>query len=108
MALSLSILDGHMARVFTDFPLTVYWQGLGIAAIRSTPSLSQTLEVGGPDEKVEFDLFVRRSECPRVPREGDIFDVAKIKMKVLTVKNATETGDLLSLGMGFAGQGDYP
>jgi hypothetical protein len=29
-------------------------------------------------------------------------------MKVVTVRNATETGDLVALGMGFAGQGDYP
>ena len=66
MALNLTILDGHMARVFTDFPLTAYWQGRAIPAVRSQPNLSQVLEVGGMDEKVEYDLFLRLSDCPRV------------------------------------------
>jgi len=108
MALDLTILNNHMARVFTDLPLTVYWQGLPLAAIRSTPSLSQTIEIGGPDEKVEFDLYLRKTDLPRTPREGDVFDVDKVKMRVVTVKHAQETGDLIALGMAYARTGDYP
>ena len=101
MAIDLTVLDGHMARVFTDFPLTVYWQGRGIAAVRSQPTISQTLEVGGPEEKVEYDLFLRRSELPRNPREGDIFDVGGVKMRVVSVRQGPETGELIACGMGF-------
>ena len=108
MALDLTILDGHMARVFTDLPLQVYWQGKSIPAIRSTPSLSQTIEIGGPDEKIEFDLWLRKTDLPRTPREGDLFDVDKVKMRVVSVKNAQETGDLIALGMAYIRDGSYP
>ena len=108
MALSLTVFDGHMARVFTDFPLTVYWQGKPISAVRSTPSFSQTLEIGGPEEKVEFDLFLRSSELPRTPLEGDVFVVDKLQMRVVVVRPSRETGELIACGMGFARAGDYP
>ena len=108
MALDLTILNGHMARVFTDLPLTVYWQGQSLAAIRSTPSLSQTIEIGGPDEKIEFDLYLRRTDLPRTPREGDIFDVDKVKMRVVSLKNAQETGDLIAIGMAYLRDGSFP
>jgi hypothetical protein len=105
MALDLTILNGHMARVFTDLPLTVYWQGQSIPAVRSTAQLSQTLEVGGPEERVEFDLFLRSSELPRTPKEGDVFVVDKIKMRVVSVRNAQETGELIACGMGYLRDG---
>jgi hypothetical protein len=108
MALNLSILNGHMARAFTDLPLSVYWQGKSIAAVRSTPSLQQTVEIGGPEEKVEFDLFLRSSDLPRIPREGDIFTVDKLQMRVQSVRRASESGELIACGMGFARAGDYP
>jgi hypothetical protein len=108
MALSLSILNGHMARAFTDLPLSVYWQGKAIPAVRSTPSLNQTVEIGGPEEKVEFDLFLRSSDLPRIPHEGDIFTVDKLQMRVQSVRKGSETGELIACGMGFARGGDYP
>ena len=108
MALDLTILDGYMDRVFTDFPLTAYCQGVGIPCVRSTPQLSQLLEVGGPEEKIEFDLFMRTSELPRIPKESDVFVVGGIQMKVVSVRQGSETGNLLACGMSFARQGDYP
>ena len=108
MALNLSILNGHMSRAFTDLPLSVYWQGKAIAAVRSTPSLNQTVEIGGPEEKVEFDLFLRSSDLPRIPKEGDIFTVDKLQMRVQSVRRASESGELIACGMGFARAGDYP
>lgn len=108
MALDLAILNGHMDRVFTDFPLVAYWQGVGIPCVRSTPQLSQLLEVGGPEEKIEFDLFMRRSELPKMPKESDVFVVSGIKMKVASVRAAPENGELVAFGMAFAKQGDYP
>lgn len=97
-----------MDRVFTDFPLSVSWQGKTIPAVRSQPNLSQTLEIGGPEEKVEFDLFLRTSELPRVPHEGDLFTVGGLKMRVASVRNASETGELIACGMAFLRTGDYP
>ena len=97
-----------MTRVFTDFPLVAYWQGASIPCVRSTPQLTQMLEIGGPEEKIEFDLFMRRSELPRLPKESDVFVVGGIKMKVVSVRNGSETGELIACGMAFAKQGDYP
>jgi hypothetical protein len=109
MALNLTVLDAHMSRVFSDFPLSIYWQGKAIPAVRSTASLSQTLEIGGPEEKVEFDLFLRSSELPRVPREGDVFVVDKLQMRVVSVRRASETGELIACGMGYLrAEGNYP
>ena len=108
MALDLTILNSHMARVFTDFPLTVYWQGRGIAAVRSTATMSQLMEVGGAEETIEFDLFLRSSDLPRIPKEGDVFVVDKVKMGVKTVRRASETGELIACGMRYLRTGDYP
>jgi len=107
MALNLTVLGGHLSRAFSDFPMSVYWQGKAIPCVRSQPNMSQTLEVGGPDEKVEFDLFLRSSDLPRTPREGDLFVVNKITMKVISVRNAAETGELIACGMGYARDGSY-
>jgi hypothetical protein len=106
MPIDITILDGHMARVFTDFPLVAYWQGKAINAVRSQPMISQTLEIGGPDTKVEFDLFLRASELPRLPKEGDMFVVGGVKMKVVTIRNSAETGELICCGMGYARGGE--
>lgn len=108
MALSLTILDGHMARAFTDLPLSVYWQGKSIPAIRSTPSLNATMEVGGLDQKVEFDLFLRSSDLPRIPKEGDVFSVDTVSMRVQSVRRASETGELIACGMGYLRDGSLP
>lgn len=108
MALDLDILNGHMARVFTDFPMTVYWQGVGYSAVRSSPNMSQVLEVGGPEETIEFDLFLKAGDLPRIPHEGDIFSVDGIKMGVKTVRRASETGELIACGMRYLREGDYP
>jgi hypothetical protein len=108
MSLNLSILNGHMARAFTDLPLSVYWQGKAIAAVRSTPSLNQVVEVGGPEEKIEYDLFLRSSDLPRIPKEGDIFTVDKLQMRVQPVRRASESGELIACGMGFARIWGFP
>lgn len=96
-----------MARVFTDFPLTAYWQGKAIPAVRSQPNLSQVLEVGGMEEKIEYDLFLRRSDLPRMPKEGDLFVVGSVRMKVVGVRSAPESAELIACSMGYARTGDY-
>ena len=108
MALDLDILNGHLDRVFTDFTLTVYWQGKAISAVRSQPTMMQTLEVGGPEQKVEFDLFLRASDLQRIPHEGDMMTVLGTQMRVVSVRRASETGELIACSMGYLRQGDYP
>lgn len=109
MALSLSTLNGHLTRIITDLPVTFIWNGVSYQAVRSSPTLSQTLEVGGIDEKIEFQLFVKADALPTIkPHEGAIFTIDGIKMRVLEVKKSPDDAQLLSFALGFARQQPSP
>lgn len=109
MALNLTVIEGHLARICSDIPISFTWDGVSYSGLRSTPDASQNLEIGGPEERIEFDLFVRASTLPATkPTEGQIFEFGTVKMKVLRVRTSPDNGALLAFSMGYARQGTYP
>jgi hypothetical protein len=112
MALDLPTLRGHLTRVFSDIPFMFLWIGAGtytppalgqtFSGIKTSPEMSQVLELGGFDEKVEFDLFVPLDALPSIPPEGAIFICDSIKMKVIRVGTSADDSQVLKLSMAYA------
>lgn len=105
----LSNLDGHLERIIEDIPVTFRWNGTDYQAVRSSPELHQVMEIGGIDEPVEYNLFVRASDLPALhPKIGDIFIMDNFQMKVLRIKASPDAAQLLTYSLGFARRGPIP
>lgn len=103
MAFDLSIFNGHMDRVISDMPVTFMWENLPYQGVKTTPDFTQELEIGGIDQKIQFNLFVKADSFNAVfPKEGDIFVIDGIRMKVIEVRKSPDSGQVLNFQMAFA------
>jgi hypothetical protein len=112
MAFDLPTLNKFMARRFTDLPVTVIWGSLTYANFaKSSPSFSQTLEIGGIDQKIDAVFFARTSDIlaqsSTLPKEGAVFIVGGVNHQVLNVKTSPD-GQLLTFSCTFARTGTAP
>lgn len=102
MSLDPAILNGHLDRVMTDLPIAFTWNGAAFSGARTTPDQMQEAEIGGLDQKVQFNLYIRRSDLPTIrPGIGAIFVMEGVSYKVLEIAVAPD-GNLLRYAMGFA------
>ena len=99
--LDIQTLDRHLVRMTCDGTASFTWNGVAYAAIKSTPSFSQTLMIGGFDEQVQFDLFVRLAILPSMPTEGQFVLVNGKSYKVLRVRPSPDNAQLIALSMGW-------
>jgi len=102
MSLPLSNLLGHLSRIRSDIPVKLVWNALEGQGVKSTPDVTQSLEIGGIDEKIEFQIFITRNEFPTIPEVGQIMTVEGKKMKVVGVRTSPDNNNLVSLQMAFA------
>jgi hypothetical protein len=102
MSLPLSNLSGHLTRIMSDIPVRFVWVGQEYQGVKSTPDLTQNLEVGGLDEKVDFQIFVKKDSLPSVPEIGQIMTVEGRKMRVNEVRRSPDNENLISLQMASA------
>lgn len=102
MTLPLSNFNGHLQRIVEDLPLAFSWRGNTYTGTKASADVTQTLELGGLEEKVAFILYCRLSDVPGIPEVGEIFIVDGRKMKVLDSRKSPDDGQLLSLAMGWA------
>ena len=114
MPFDLTVLAGHMDRVFTDMPTVAVWNGQRVNGIRSTTDMTQTLEIGGTDEKIEFQYFLRGDALPlQAYHEGQIFIIEGQYMRVAKVRHSPDkvpaaaaamatNGQLVTLDMAYA------
>jgi hypothetical protein len=110
MAINLAALDEHLKRIMEDIPVTfdVYGSAAGVQGVRSTPNLTETVIIGGEDEKVEYQIFARRSDLggviPTVGTRVDVYDPegAITKMRVLGVRPSPDDAQLVALQLGFS------
>jgi len=92
-----------MARVFTDLPCLAIWKGVSYTGIRSTTDMSQTLDVGGVDERIEYQFFISSAVIPaQALREGEILIIDGQHMKVVRVRNSPDGSQLRTLDMAYA------
>ena len=107
MPLSLPTLDRHLVRLTGELPVTFSipeWGPESFSGSRSTPTFSQTLLVGGFDQQVAEDLFVRKAALPAIPAEGLIVVINQKHYKILRVRPSPDNEQLLNLALGWARQ----
>lgn len=64
------------------------------------------MEVGGVDEKIAFNLYVRASDLPTVkPDVGDTFLVGSVSYKVSGIAPSPDAGSVIKYTMAFARTG---
>ena len=99
----LTNLNGHLDRVINDIPIKFRWNGVDYQGVRSSPDFSQTLEPGGADQVIEYNLFVRASDIiGNLPDVDSVMIVDQIAMRVVHVKRSPDNAQLLSFAMAFA------
>lgn len=102
MSLPISNLSGHLNRIMSDIPVIFTWNTQDYTGVKSTPDISQSLEIGGIDEKIEFQIFVKRDDLPSIPAIGQIILVEGKKMRVVDVKRSPDSDNLISMQMASA------
>ena len=80
---------------------------LQVSGVRSTPAITETIIIGGEDEKIEYQIFCKRSDLGIIPAVGTRVDVYESegvvsKMRILGVRTSPDDSQLLSLQMGFS------
>lgn len=103
----LSNLNGHLTRLVEDIPVYFTWKGVQYYGARSTPEFSETLEVGGSDQAIEYNILVKKDTMPAVTvivddMVDEIFLVDNIKMRVAHVRRSPDAQQLLTFAMAFA------
>lgn len=91
----------------SDMPVSFIRKGIQYdnAAVRNSQDMSQLLEIGDVDQKIEYQLFVRRSLLPETPAQGERWQVQEktgwSHMRVVRVKPSPDNGQLITCDMGY-------
>ena len=102
MAIPLSNLNGHLARLMSDIPTTFYWEGVAYTGARATADFTQQLEIGGMDQKVAYQIFAKADQFEGAPpAEGAIFVVESLNMRVVDVRKSPDNSQLLAFTMAY-------
>ena len=97
--------DAHMALAIGHMPTPFILGGQTIQGMRSTPSVTETLMLGGTDETVAFDLYARTVDLPKpLPIVGTIMKVDGVDYRVLDPQLSPDK-KVLKMKMGYARRG---
>ena len=104
--LNLAAFDEHLTRVIDDLPVPFTWNGKPYTGTRSSTDNSQLLVVGGVEQKIEYQLFIKTSTmtATRLPHEGDIFIMDNERMRVVRTRRSPDSVLLLTCDMAFSRQ----
>lgn len=106
MTIPLANLNGHLTRLVGDIPTSGIWGAHTITGARTSPTLEQSLELGGLDVKVQFDLLVKADTLPTPkPGMGAIVTFGGTPYRVLNIRRSPDDGQLITYSFGFARQG---
>lgn len=102
MSLNTSILNGHLTRIMEDLPVVATCNGSTISGVVSSPDVTQVIVLGGAEQEVQFQFFVKADTLTASFPIGSIFCFPDKKCKVLQVKTSPDNGNLISFQMGSA------
>lgn len=102
MPLDLNTLDSHLVRILSEIPVSFTWKGTVYSGIISTPVSVQFLVIGGQDEQIRMDLFVRKAIFSTLPKTGDIITMSGKRYKVLGDRESPDNSQLIALQLGWA------
>jgi hypothetical protein len=97
----LANLNGHQARMFSDFPVIFSYRGNALTGTRSSPDLSQQLELGGPEFKTVTNLFASSTVLGVVPEIGELIIMDGKTWKIMDVKLSPDAGQMVNMTMGW-------
>ena len=90
--LDLAALNEHLDRLVDDLPVQFQWNGQWYRGCRSSTDLSQSLEIGGLSQRIEYQLFVKRDQFGQtLPHEGALFLIDAEHMKVIRVRQSPDS-----------------
>ena len=113
MAFCLAQFDDHLGRCVFDLSQKFKVDGTEYLGVINSPDLSQTLEIGGLEEKIEYNLYVQTSLFPKEKaKEGTIVTIPRpqgayadsalsVDMRILTVKISPDNV-MFTFGLSFA------
>lgn len=102
MPLDLATLDRHLGLLTGQLTVQFAWNGTPYSGIKTTPTISETLMIGGQDYEVAFEIFVRLAVVPSAPDIGNVFVVEGKHYKVLRVRPSPDNSQLLGISLGWA------